>query len=163
MKILNTLLALLVFIQTNNSFAYTTSEVEYTFTKLRYELENGTALSQEQKQQQATNAMNDLLAGGVSGEQILAYVKSTIKDSKKRSDFEALLSTMQKQNLSEKETLKIVSNFFGNESNQGAAYQSGILIGVPTSLVVIAAAIVIAFAVIDARNRCHHGCAVVVY
>lgn len=124
MKFLSTLIALVLFFQTSQSYAQgvAAKDISYSFNKLRYLVESGRIVNSDQLQHEADMMVSDLMAAGVSAAQIMEQIKLNIPDAQKRADFEALMKSMNTQQLSEHEMLSKISQFFNAQGAQGASF-----------------------------------------
>jgi hypothetical protein len=65
------------------------------------------------------NSISELMAEGVTQEEIQAYVESNMLDSKTRNDYKKLIETIKKQGKDEFEAQQLAANFMQNNEVQG--------------------------------------------
>lgn len=124
MKFLTLLIACVLFMQSNVSFANVTkqAQIEYAFNKFRYELEVSGA-NAAQGEIMAQSVVNDLIAAGTTGAEIMEYVQSNLKSAQARVELAQLVNTMKIQNLSQEEMVSKLTGFFSSLEQEGASHR----------------------------------------
>ena len=124
MKLLSILLTTILSIQSFSAFAFNSSDIiKYEFDKVRYEIETE-AIDNLDLPERMKIMTASLHAHKISNDEILLYVENGLSSAQAQADFKALITTMERQNLSKEEIFNKVANFFDGLAKQGASFRS---------------------------------------
>ncbi len=120
--------------------------ISKTFNDFRYkmtvELDPSDTQYKAKAMEDFKNRMADLQAKGISSEEVMDYMRSSVLDSSTRADFDLMLSSLNLDKVSSEEAGNLAMRFMAAKYQQGASYSGGGRANYKAALIVIGVIIV---------------------